>query len=115
MPINLILRILWPLVLALFAFGMGWKVHGWRYGAEENKAKTAVIEVVKAQDNANTETTKVRVEKQIVYQKSKDEDNKNVIKEIIKVPAYSECAIPITGVRIINGAVSTANKIKSPG
>lgn len=113
MPISLILRILWPLVLAAFAFGLGWKVCTWRYQAQEAKALNTIAENAKAQDDVNAKDSKVRIEKQVVYQKSKDEDNKNVIKEVIKVPVYSECIVPLSGVRIINGAVSAANKVKS--
>lgn len=110
----MMLRVFGSLFLLAIAFISGWKVCTWKYDSMQNKSKDEVINQVINQDKSSFETSKIRIEKQIVYQKSKDEDNKNVIKEIVKVPIYSDCIVPVSGVRLINSAISTANQIKSP-
>lgn len=92
----------WPLAACVVAFGAGWTVQGWRWGASE---KAAIEEALKQQqadlEKANLYSTTLEI--QLAEQAKKTRDLQGRLTRETRHTAY-RCVIPSSGVRLLDEA-----------
>lgn len=95
---------LWPLALALAAFGAGWAVNGWRWEAKQADALQAAIDQ-KAKDEQIANKKSEELEKQLAsIQSNTRELNRRLAHETTD-PAYA-CRVPPSGLQLLRDAIS---------
>lgn len=115
---SLYMRIAVYALIALFGFGMGWKINGWRHDAAdlvEMEAEQRDIEQAVERERKIVELRDARLQVvaqlDVERQRKAQVEERIVDREIIKYvqsPGAARCALDAGGVRIINLAAGNA-------
>lgn len=106
---TLALKSVGILVAVITIFMAGWTTCRWRYESTYKNQYLALIKQVNEAGRLEQEAKQQMQEKLNQYQRKSE--NENIKKEADSHSVYDECAITDDGLRIINSAIVSANKI----
>lgn len=101
-------------LIALTAFGAGWKTNGWMHDsarlAEERARAEQVQKIAQAYDRNATELEAKLQRLRPIYRTI----NNEVQREIRQETVYRDCVLPAGGVSVLDRAVDAANNTGKP-
>lgn len=97
----------------IVSFSAGWKIKEWKYDSQYKQSYLQAMAEIKTQDLVNQKMAQEYQRKTLLYTKKVELLNVQVKTEVASHSIYTSCAMPDSGLQLINSAVDTANQAVS--